>query len=112
MARSQARTTSPTRCSPSSRPTTKPPPHSSGRTPAKCSAHEIANQAERPLGHAVRLWPELEPALREAAPTGLDLTPEAAIGFLRDAAPALEQSGFGVLAPPWWTKRLRLKLEA
>jgi superfamily II DNA or RNA helicase len=75
----------------------------------------IADPQERllgGLGHAVRLWPELEPALREAAPTGLELTPEAAIGFLRDAAPALEQAGFGVLAPPWWTERLRLKLEA
>jgi non-specific serine/threonine protein kinase len=75
----------------------------------------IADPQERllgGLGHAVRLWPELELALREAAPTGLDLTPEAAITFLRDAAPALEQAGFGVLAPPWWTQRLGLKLEA
>jgi superfamily II DNA or RNA helicase len=75
----------------------------------------IADPQERllgGLGHAVRLSPELEPALRGAAPTGLDLTPEAAIGFLRDAAPALEQAGFGVLAPSWWTERLRLKLEA
>jgi non-specific serine/threonine protein kinase len=64
------------------------------------------------LGHAVRLWPELEPALREAIPTGLDLTSETASGFLRDAAPVLEQAGFGVLAPPWWTDRLRLRLEA
>ena len=63
------------------------------------------------LGHALRLWPGLEPALREAAPTGVDLTPEAAIGFVRDAAPALEQAGFGVLAPPWWNKRLRLNLK-
>ncbi|MBI4172053.1 MAG: DEAD/DEAH box helicase [Actinobacteria bacterium] len=75
----------------------------------------IADPQERllgGLGHAVRLWPELEPALRAAAPTGLDLTPEATIGFLRDAAPALEQAGFGVLAPPWWSQRLRLRLEA
>jgi len=75
----------------------------------------IADPQERllgGLGHAVRLWPELEPALREAAPTGLDVTLETAIGFLRDAVPALEQAGFGVLAPPWWTQRLRLKLKA
>jgi hypothetical protein len=75
----------------------------------------IADPQERllgGLGHAVRLWPELEPALRDAAPTGLDLTPEATVGFLREAAPALEQAGFGVLAPPWWSQRLRLRLEA
>jgi SNF2-related domain/SNF2 Helicase protein/Helicase conserved C-terminal domain len=76
--------------------------------------HRLADPQERllgGLGHALRLWPALEPALREAAPTGLDLAPEAAIGFVRDAAPALEQAGFGVLAPPWWNKRLRLKLK-
>ena len=64
------------------------------------------------LGHALRLWPELEPALREPAPTGLDLSQEAAYSFLRDAVPALEQAGFGVLAPAWWSQRLRLKLSA
>ena len=47
----------------------------------------------------MRLWPELEPALRDAAPTGLDLSPDAAFRFLGEAAPALEQAGFGVLAP-------------
>jgi len=62
------------------------------------------------LGHALRLWPGLEPALREVAPARLDLTPEAAIEFLRDAAPALEQAGFGLLVPPWWSERLSLKL--
>jgi SNF2-related domain/SNF2 Helicase protein/Helicase conserved C-terminal domain len=76
--------------------------------------HRLADPQERllgGLGHALRLWPGLEPALRDAAPTGLDLAPQAAIEFVRDAAPALEQAGFGVLAPPWWNKRLRLKLK-
>jgi superfamily II DNA or RNA helicase len=74
----------------------------------------IADPQERllgGLGHALRLWPDLEPALREAAPTGVDLTSEAVIAFVRDAAPALEQAGFGVLAPPWWSQRLRVKLK-
>ncbi|HEY5342070.1 MAG TPA: DEAD/DEAH box helicase [Solirubrobacteraceae bacterium] len=80
----------------------------------KALGHRLADPQERllgGLGHALRLWPGLEPALREAAPTRVDLTPEAAIGFVRDAAPALEQAGFGVLAPPWWNKRLRLSLK-
>jgi SNF2 family DNA or RNA helicase len=64
------------------------------------------------LGHALRLWPELEPALHEAAPTGVELDSGAAFRFLREAVPALEQAGFGVLAPAWWSKRLRLKLSA
>ena len=62
------------------------------------------------LGHALRLWPGLEPALRDAAPTGVDLRTDAAFSFLRDAAPALEQAGFAVLAPAWWHTRLRPKL--
>jgi hypothetical protein len=80
----------------------------------KALGHRLADPQERllgGLGHALRLWPGLEPALREAAPTCVDLTPAAAIGFVRDAAPALEQAGFGVLAPPWWNKRLRLSLK-
>lgn len=87
---------------------------SSNGSGLKALGHRLADPQERllgGLGHALRLWPDLEPALREAAPTGLDLTPEAAIGFVRDAAPALEQAGFGVLAPPWWNKRLRLQLK-
>ena len=64
------------------------------------------------LGHALRLWPDLEPALHEVAPTGVELDTDAAFRFLRDAVPALEQAGFGVLSPAWWDKRLRLKLTA
>jgi SNF2-related domain/SNF2 Helicase protein/Helicase conserved C-terminal domain len=77
--------------------------------------HDIADPQERllgGLGHALRVWPELEPALREPAPTGLDLSDEDAFNFVRNAAPALEQAGFGVLAPAWWSQRLRLKLQA
>ena len=45
----------------------------------------LANPQERllgGLGHALRLWPELEPALRDAAPTGVDLSRDAAFRFL------------------------------
>ncbi len=62
------------------------------------------------LGHALALWPELEPALREATPTEVELSPDAAHRFLREAAPALEQGGFAVLVPAWWRQRLRVKL--
>jgi superfamily II DNA or RNA helicase len=87
---------------------------SSNGSGLRALGRRIADPQERllgGLGHALRLWPELERALREASPTGIDLTPDAAIGFLRAAAPALEQAGFGVLAPPWWSQRLRLKLK-
>jgi non-specific serine/threonine protein kinase len=62
------------------------------------------------LGHALALWPDLAPALREAAPTEVLLDADAAHRFLRDAAPALEQGGFAVFAPRWWSERLRVKL--
>ncbi len=77
--------------------------------------HQIEDPQERllgGLGHALRLWPELEPALQASAPTGVTLDADAAFRFLRDSVPALEQAGFGVLTPPWWNKRLRLRLQA
>ena len=40
----------------------------------------------------------------------MDLSLDDAFGFLREAAPALEQAGFAVLAPAWWHERLRPKL--
>ena len=64
------------------------------------------------LGHALRMWPELEFALHGPAPTGVELGADGAFRFLREAVPALEQAGFGVLAPAWWSRRLRLKLRA
>jgi non-specific serine/threonine protein kinase len=77
--------------------------------------HMLENPQERllgGLGYALALWPDLEPALHEPAPTGVELTADQAYGFLREAVPALEQGGFGVLAPPWWRERVRVKLSA
>ncbi len=64
------------------------------------------------LGHALRLWPDLAPALEQSAPTGIDLSAEQAYRFLREAVPLLEQAGFGTITPPWWRQRLRVKLTA
>ncbi len=67
------------------------------------------------LGRALNLFPGLEPALRAPHPTGLELDASGAYAFLREAAPLLEQAGFGVLVPPWWKApgaRLGLKLRA
>lgn len=55
------------------------------------------------LGRAVAVWPGLGRALREARPTGLDLDLDQAQEFLRLTG-ALEQEGFGVLVPSWWTR--------
>jgi hypothetical protein len=55
------------------------------------------------LGRAVSVWPELGRALRDARPVGVDLTRDQAQAFL-GLAGALEQEGFGVLVPSWWTR--------
>ncbi|WP_219471600.1 DEAD/DEAH box helicase, partial [Nonomuraea rhizosphaerae] len=63
------------------------------------------------LGRAVRLYPELNEALRVAEPTGLELDTAGAFGFLRQAAPLLQAAGFGVQLPRWAGRgRLGLKL--
>lgn len=66
------------------------------------------------LGRASRLFPTIEESLRTARPGDVRLTTPQAYAFLREAAPLLEQSGFGVLVPPWWQKtaaRLGVKLK-
>src|SRR5260221_986262 len=68
------------------------------------------------LGKATRLFPAIEESLKTARPMELSLNTDQAYAFLRESAPLLEQSGFGVLVPPWWSKRtarlgVKLKLK-
>ncbi|MEU6791577.1 DEAD/DEAH box helicase [Nonomuraea wenchangensis] len=63
------------------------------------------------LGRAVRLYPELERALRVPEPAELALDTPGAFGFLRQAAPLLQAAGFGVQLPRWAGRaRLGLRL--
>ncbi|MET8910527.1 DEAD/DEAH box helicase [Micromonospora sp. NPDC004551] len=67
------------------------------------------------LGRASRLWPELDAALRTAAPEGMELDADGAHRFLREGAPVLHAAGFGVLLPSWWRRsssRLGARLRA
>ncbi len=79
--------------------------------------HKFENPQERlltDLGRASRLFPILEESLKSAHPRELALSTEEAYAFLRQSVPLLEQSGFGVLVPPWWQKnsaRLKVKLK-
>ena len=57
------------------------------------------------LGLAGRLCPPVEASLRQRQPEAAQLTTDEAYHFLREVAPLLETSGFGVLVPPWWGKR-------
>jgi SNF2 family DNA or RNA helicase len=65
------------------------------------------------LAKAARVFPAIEVSLKTARPSGLALDTPQAYQFLRETAPLLEQSGFGVLLPAWWQKptlRLGVKL--
>ncbi|MDZ7407567.1 MAG: DEAD/DEAH box helicase [candidate division KSB1 bacterium] len=65
------------------------------------------------LAKAARVFPAIESSLKTARPSGLVLDTPQAYQFLRETAPLLEQSGFGVLLPAWWQKptlRLGVKL--
>ncbi len=66
------------------------------------------------LGYAGRFFPPIKQSLNRKNPTGVSLSAQEAFDFLRGAAPQLEQSGFGLLTPPWWNKpgtRLGVRLQ-
>ena len=67
------------------------------------------------LGEASALCTPVEESLKGRDPEGHDLDLRNAYEFLRQTAPALEQSGFGLLLPSWWTRKgsaVRLKARA
>jgi len=55
------------------------------------------------LGHAARVYPKLWDGLHTDHPAGFALTPEEAFDFLRESAWVLQDAGFAVLVPSWWT---------
>ncbi|MFH8381167.1 SNF2-related protein [Kitasatospora sp. NPDC018058] len=70
--------------------------------PADVLAAELARAAHR--------WPALDGLRHRSRPSALPLDRAGALDFLRTAAPALAESGFGVLLPAWWRRRPRLGL--
>jgi SNF2 family DNA or RNA helicase len=72
---------------------------------------QLGRRFERPqekllagLGYAARLLPAIRDSLKSARPKQLELSTQEAYTFLREAAPLLEEAGFGLLVPPWWNK--------
>ncbi|MFQ5421602.1 MAG: SNF2 helicase-associated domain-containing protein, partial [Anaerolineae bacterium] len=66
------------------------------------------------LGYAGRFFPPIKQSLNRKNPNAIRLTSQEAFEFLRHCAPQLEQSGFGLLTPPWWNKpgtRLGVRLK-
>jgi len=65
------------------------------------------------LGQAAGISRHVDASLRSPAPIDYALDATGAHQFLRETAPALEQSGFGVMLPSWWTRRgTALQLQA
>jgi len=57
------------------------------------------------LGMAAKMFPPIEGSLRQARPESCSLNVQQAYQFLSEASVLLGQSGFGVLAPPWWMEK-------
>jgi hypothetical protein len=57
------------------------------------------------LGRAARLCPFVAESLRASLPDGHETDAAGAVSFLTDHALALEQAGFAVMLPAWWTRR-------
>ncbi len=57
------------------------------------------------LGQASGLCPRIAASLNLAQPNGYELNADGAHEFLTGKSIALEQAGFGVLLPAWWTRK-------
>ena len=57
------------------------------------------------LAQAGSVCPPITGSLKRKRPAGHRLNTEEAYGFLESQAAALQQAGFGVLLPAWWTRQ-------
>ena len=57
------------------------------------------------LAQAGSIYPPINDSLKRKRPAGYRLNAEEAYRFLESQAAALQQAGFGVLLPSWWTRR-------
>jgi SNF2 family DNA or RNA helicase len=68
------------------------------------------------LGYAARMYPKIWEGLETHQPIGLQLTLAEAFGFLKESAWILEDAGYKVIVPAWWTpegrQRAKIRLKA
>ena len=67
------------------------------------------------LGQASAMCPNVASSLKDAQPTGYTVDAQGAHDFLTEKALLLQQTGYGVLLPSWWTgkgTKLRLSVSA
>ncbi len=76
------------------------------RHSAKVQEYALAS-----LGQAASICPYITNSLKCAQPDGYPLDTKGAHAFLSEKAGILEQTGFGVMLPAWWTRKgTKLKL--
>ncbi|MDY6940309.1 MAG: DEAD/DEAH box helicase [Cyanobacteriota bacterium] len=67
------------------------------------------------LGYAARMYPKIWSGLETDKPIGLKLTLTEAFEFLKESAWVLEDSGYKVIIPAWWTpegrRRAKIRLK-
>ena len=57
------------------------------------------------LGQASKICPRIESSLKSAKPSGYELNASGAMEFLNERTLQLEQAGFIVMLPAWWTRK-------
>jgi SNF2 family DNA or RNA helicase len=67
------------------------------------------------LGYAARIYPTIWTGLATDQPSGCSLTLDVAFAFLKESAWVLEDAGYRVIVPAWWTpegrRRARIRLK-
>jgi hypothetical protein len=80
-----------------------------GRTARSAGLNGSAAKAKEfplaALGQAAALRPNVSASLKGAQPAGYKLDTPGAYEFLKSKAFLLEQAGFGVMLPGWWTAK-------
>lgn len=68
------------------------------------------------LGYAARIYPQIWSGLETDKPVGFNLTLNEAFNFLKENAWVLEDAGYKVMIPAWWTpagrQRAKVRLKA
>jgi len=84
-------------------------------SPLKQTGHRVTEYLLTSLGQASAVCPGVASSLKTSQPGGYSLDAQGAHEFLKEKALQLQQSGFGVMLPAWWTgkgTKLRLSVSA